>query len=409
MLNQSFTAPNFLRLLRKQDIYDYHLGKTSKDYLSRLKDVENEIGAADFEFSSFKRFDMQHGVAYFPSCLRDDFALRKLNDNIKRTFNIRLVDRNRILPQVKSLLKEDCEYWLQKIDLKRFFESINTESVIENLREDPRLSYESKRILEKLFFSTQAVDWQGVPRGISLSSTISELYMQNFDNACRALDSCYFYTRYVDDIILLYHKDPKNAVDHLKELLPPGVVPNSDKCVSLHRPQKGKVTVSDKSNGIAYLGYDFAFQLNQPNKASELLVGIAPKKIKKIKTRIALSLFDYCRTSDFELLKARFRFLTSNFKITDDIGSGNLYAGIHFNYCMIDKGRLTDLHELDNFFQRAVFSIKGSLGKKLNSSLSREQKRELCRFSFARGHTEKIVRAFKPDDFLRIKSAWKHV
>lgn len=352
---------------------------------------------------------MSHGIAYSPSCLTDDFALRKLNDNIKRSFNIKLIDRNRIIPQVKVLLKETGEYWLQKIDLKKFFESIDHKVVVKELCEDARLSYESKRILEKLFSCDQALTWQGVPRGISLSSTLSEYYMQRFDNWCRMLDNCYFYTRYVDDILLLFHEDPQDILAELDKSLPSGVTLNRDKCVSLHRPRQGKVTSSDGANGVTYLGYDFSFQPGPEKKPSELLVGIAQKKIKKIKTRIALSLFEFCKNKDYDLLRNRFKFLASNFKIREDSASGNLYAGVYFNHSLIDSARLKDLYDIDSFLRRSVFSTKGSLGKKLNPLLTIEQKRELCRFSLAHGHQEKIVRPFDSNEFCTIKSVWNHV
>lgn len=409
MLNQTFSSKNFLRLLQKRDVINYDLGEGVEDYTQKLEAIAATITGDSFQFSPFKKYDLSHGSVISPSCLQDDFALRKLNDNIKRVFNVKTIDRNRIIPQVKVLLAETGEYWLQKLDLKRFFESISRQEVLRIICDDPRLSYESKKILEKLFASPDVLKGTGLPRGISLSSTLSELYMQKFDTACRMLDKCYFYTRYVDDIILLFHEDPKNVLDELAAKLPPGLTFNAEKCAFLHRPKRGQVVMSNGAQCVTYLGYEFTYVQAGANKASELQAGIASKKIEKIKTRIALSLFDYCKNQNYELLKNRLRFIASNYRIGQDSGSGNLYAGIHYNHSMIDKARLADLRSIDGFIRSAIFSKKGSLGKRLNPLLDIRQRRELCRFSLFHGHQHKIVRAFEPSEFYDIKSIWNHV
>lgn len=409
MLNQTFSSKSFLRLLHKRDVINYHLGEGVEDYTQKLEVAAASITGDGFQFSMFKNYDLSHGAVISPSCLQDDFALRKLNDNIKRVFNVKTIDRNRIIPQVKVLLAETGEYWLQKLDLKRFFESINRQKVLRIICDDPRLSYESKRILEKLFTCPDVLKGTGLPRGISLSSTLSELYMQKFDTACRMLNQCYFYTRYVDDIILLFHEEPKNVLTDLEEQLPPGLSFNTEKCAFLHRPKKGPVVMSDGLQCVTYLGYEFTYVPAGPKKASDLQVGIASKKIKKIKTRIALSLFDYCKNKNYDLLKNRLRFIASNYRIGQDSGSGNLYAGIHYNHSMIDPTRLADLKSIDGFIRSAVFSKNGSLGKRLSPLLDISQRRELCRFSVFHGHQHKIVRAFEASEFCEIKSIWNHV
>ncbi len=409
MLNQTFSSKSFLRLLKKRDIIDYDMGKCVEDYTKKLEAVASSIAADGFQFSPFKKYALSHGEVIAPSCLQDQFALRKLNDNIKRVFNVKTIDRNRIIPQVKVLLAETGEYWLQKVDIKRFFESINREEILKIICDDPRLSYESKRILEKLFSCQDVSTRSGLPRGISLSSTLSELYMQKFDSTCRMMDKCYFYTRYVDDIILLFHEEPKNLLKELTMYLPLGLSFNTEKCAFLHRPRKGPVITSNGKQCISYLVYEFDFGSAGQNKASELRVGIAEKKLKKIKTRIALSLFDYCKNRNYELLKNRLRFIASNYRIGQDSGSCNLYAGIYYNHSMIDSSRLDDLRLIDDFIRRAVFSKTGSLGKRLNPLLNMNQRRELCCFSLVHGHKHKIVRGFEASEFYNIKSIWNHV
>lgn len=409
MLNQSFSSKNFLRLLNKQDIFQYRLGDSVEDYMHKFDAAATLIDKEDFQFSQFKKYSLSHGDVISPSCLQDEFALRKLNDNIKRVFSIGTIDRNRIIPQVKVLLAENGEYWMQKLDIRKFFESIDRQTIQKIVCDDPRLSYESKKILEKLFSSPEVIATPGLKRGISLSSTLSELYMRKFDTACRMMDQSYFYTRYVDDIIILFHENPVDILAELTKKLPPGLSFNTDKCTFIHRPKKGPVTVSDGKQCITYLGYEFNYISDGLNKPSNLEVGIASKKIQKIKTRIAMSLFEFCKVQNYNLLKNRLRFISSNYQIGEDSGSGKLYAGIHYNHSLIDTSRLSDLRAIDEFVRRAIFSKKGALGKRLGPLLTMAQRRELCQLSLFHGHQKKIVRPFKRSEFREIKNIWNHV
>lgn len=409
MLNQTFTSKNFLRLLNKQDIFHYELGDCSENYALKLEAAAASIAKDDFQFSPFKKYNLSHGDVISSSCLQDEFALRKLNDNIKRVFNIRMIDRNRIIPQIKVLLAENGEFWLQKLDIRKFFESIDRQVIRKLICDDPRISYESKRILDKLFISADVIASSGLKRGISLSSTLAELYMRNFDTACRMMDQVYFYARYVDDIVILFHENPVNVFDTLTKMLPPGLSFNNEKCTFLHRPREGHVTVSDGTQSFTYLGYEFFYVANGPNKPSKLEVGIAAKKIQKIKTRIAISLFDFCNNKNFNLLKNRLKFISSNYQIGQDSGNGKLYAGIYFNHSLIDESRLSDLQSIDDFIRRAVFSKKGTLGKRLNPLLTLNQRRQLCQLSLYHGHQKKIVRSFEASEFREVKIIWNHV
>lgn len=407
MLNQHFSSKNFMRLLTRQDIFKYDMGAGGDDYRAKLATVEESISKSTYTFSDFKKNVMAHGEVFSPQNITDEFALRKLNDNIKRVFNIKTTDRNSILPQIKVLLAESCEFWLQKLDITKFFESIPRAKALDLAYKDHRLSFESKKILEKLFSNLELCKYAGLPRGISLSSTLSELYMREFDASCRSLPGCYFYTRYVDDIFMLFCEDPGDIAKNI--YLPDGLSFHSKKCLSLHHSHRGPVSTSDGGSSVTYLGYEFNFLSESKDKPTTLQVGIATKKIKKIKTRIMLALFEFCKTKDFALLKSRLTFLASNYNIGKDPARGKLYAGVHFNHLLIDKERHCDLIGIDIFLQKALCSKSGSLGRRLWPLLSVNERRELLKISLMQGFQQKIVRPFKPEHLMEIKRVWGHV
>ena len=406
MLNQSFSGRNFTHFLTRRDVALFGLGKNSNEYEARLEQVAQNVDSATFKFSTFNEHHFSHGRAVSPRVVEDVFSLRKLNDNVKRVFNVRTADRNRILPQLKVLLAETGEFWVKKLDIRKFFESIEKSSILQMVCDDPRLSFDSKRLLECLFTSESFSKLPGLPRGIALSSTLSEIFMHDFDAKCRSLRSCYFYARYVDDIVLMFHEDPDKGVsDEINKFLPHGLTFNEDKVADLHRPSKGKVL---KPNKLTFLGYEFCYTDFDEKRPATLVVGVAEKKIRKTKTRIARALFDYCQNKNFELLRKRITFLTSNFKIGKERVDGSLYAGAYFNNSLIDEARLPDLQAIDDFLRKAIHAKNGSLGSRLAPLLNNTQRRELCRLSIQSGYEKKIVRKFTVGDFSEIKAAWNH-
>ena len=407
MLNQHFSTRNFMRLMNTRDVYKYSMGNDREGYAQVLSGVEERLLDPEYAFARFKRHSLPHGDVISPGNIVDDFALRKLNDNVKRVFNVRTADRNRILPQIKILLSEEGEFWIQKLDVSRFFESIPKELAFNLALEDSRLSFESKRCLQKLLNSPSIQVVTGLPRGISLSSTLSELYMKSFDEHCRRLEGCYFYVRYVDDIFMMFYEDPGDLMKVLA--LPEGLSFNIKKCIKMHKRLKGPVVSSDSSSGISYLGYHFDFKSLGKDKPCKLEVGVSEKKIKKIKTRVCRALFEYCRTLNFALLKRRLIFLASNYDVGKDSEKGRLFAGVYFNNHLLDRQRFRDLEGIDKFIQCCVFSRSGSLGRALAGKLNQNQRRELCRISLMHGFQEKVVRKFSPEELLEIKGAWAHV
>ena len=99
----------------------------------------------------------------------------------------------------------------------------------------------------------------GIPRGIGISSLLSEIYMRDIDNHIKKRSEVIFYVRYVDDIFMLIAELPKgqdiityynNLINEFKnkglDLQPE----DSEKC-SLFSCTEFK----EPSFDITYLGY----------------------------------------------------------------------------------------------------------------------------------------------------------
>lgn len=406
MLDQSFSEKSLLKLLRKADFHRHDLGKGRNETKAIISAIAQRIQHPGFSFSPFRVSSINGSQVFSAQRLEDQLAVRKLNNNIARLFTVKQADRHRILPQIKTLLQDDSSYWVRRLDIKSFYESIDRGRMLELLERDERLSSESLRIAKNLLEHPSFAQINGLPRGIALSATLAEIHLQSFDLAIKRTQEVFFYTRYVDDILILYHKKPKQTIEDLAAQLPTGLTFNLSKCEEVFHPNDAPINAAKHS--VSYLGYEFSYITKRANKPSSLEVGIAPKKISKIKTRIMLALLDYSKTTDFHLLNLRIKFLTSNYRIASNGEQGNLYAGVYFNHKLVDKTREADFTNLDSFLRASILSKKGTLGKKLAGTLDNAQRRTLCKLSFKRGHEMSIVRNFSPEEMMRIKAAWRH-
>lgn len=406
MQNQSFSARNLLRLVVRDDIADYKLGNTRAEYRAALAEVATNVNRPDFSFGRFTSSRRSHGTIYSPSSIDDDFALRKVNDNIKRLLSIRAANRNKIVPQVIRLMREKAPFHVVKLDITKFFESVDRTRLIDRLFTNPTLSFQTREVLTKLFASPQFAAMKGLPRGLSVSSTLAEYSLREFDLACHRLPFCYYYVRYVDDMLFFCHEDPSDLESMVDNMLPFGLRLNPAKKSHIQVDRKGNCRLgTGKVDRLSYLGYEFVFPTAAP---ARLIIGIPEKKIKKIKTRIILALSQFASDHNYSLLRDRFRFLSSNFKVTGNREKGKLYSGVFYNHRHIDSDALGALDEVDLFLKKSVFAKRGSLGRRLSPVLTNKQRRELSSYSLRKGHEEPVFRTFDSQELALIKEVWSY-
>lgn len=134
--------------------------------------------------------------------LCQNLIIRKLYQNIKRVYNVSQANRNQIIRQVKIILEDPYPLWIIRLDIKSFYESIDRDVVLNKLKSDSRVNYQTIELLENLFSHPLIYSIKGLPRGLSISSAISELFMKYFDLDVQRINGVYYYAKFVDDIII---------------------------------------------------------------------------------------------------------------------------------------------------------------------------------------------------------------
>jgi len=404
-MNQNYNSQELLKYLKKGELVRNELEK--EDVIFDIDKIEEKILNESFEF------DIKENLQFcFIEDISQKLLIRKLNDNIKRIYKDEQANRKFIIQQVKTLLNETAPFWIIKTDIKSFYESINRERIFKKMKNDAMLSYYSIFLLRKIFENPIIISNSGLPRGLNISSTLSEIYMRKFDRWIQRHSDVYYYARFVDDIIIfLSNKESaielyKSLDKVLEDLCALEINTNKTELIegSNFRMLYKRYNKTPVNNRIEYLGYQFYLDVSETKRENKLRVSIAYKKIKKIKTRIIWSYLDFLKNKDFELLMKRIKFLTGNYGISKSNDGSILKAGIFFNYTHLNNFDV--LKELNIFHKKVIYSKKGSLGIKLNLHLSNSQKSILKKHCFIAGHRNKTYNSFTYAEMGQIIKCW---
>ncbi len=341
---------------------------------------------------------------------KDEFYLimEKICKNLKYSFEISPKSRNFIVLNLITFLKDNSNYRVYRRDIKSFFESINTDELIEDIKINCKLNITSKMILADIFKFYKEIG-VGIPRGLKISALLAEIALQKFDNFIKQHSNVYYYGRYVDDIIIITNakEDEEKFDDAMKEKLK-----NLSCSLSFNTNSNKYKTLSIMENknmeDFEYLGYKILID-NIDNKKNyrKISVQIADSKIKKIKTRIARAFLDYLKNENFNLLFNRVKYLTCNCKIKYNRKNTYQLVGAYYNYPFLFPFENNDsILNLDKFLHTIIKYPKGIFEK---IKISEEQKKKLLKITFKNGFEKKIFVRFPKKTIFDIQKCWLYV
>lgn len=337
---------------------------------------------------------------------------RNLTSNIRLPLK-KAKSRNEISRQLSQHLKEGTSYRIYRLDIKSFFESIEVETIKKALIHKG-ISNQTKILIEKIISDVHRFEGVGLPRGLEFSPSLAELILQEFDNKVRAQNDIFFYSRYVDDIIIISSgvEDRKKFLRLIKSFLPYELSFNYNKQKIIDVPKR-KHTYSEVA-AFEYLGYEYRVEDNQLQSKGgsqavfrEVRVCLSKSKIKKIKTRIYKAIYCYINTGDYNLLEDRLSFLTSNRLMKDKKTSKVFATGLYYSNVNIDSNSRS-LKNIDNFLRGLI--LKNPMISRVTNSyaLSNNQKRLLLNYSFEKGFLNNNYKRFSPERLRLIKDAWRY-
>ncbi|GBF52073.1 phage-related reverse transcriptase/maturase family protein [Leptospira ryugenii] len=416
--DQTFSKVSLSRLINRSDIYhDNRLSNNSvKDQVLALAQKRAKEG---FETTpvGLNVTTKNKKKIYQLEDISDELVLRKINENIKYFSNFKLIDRDSIIFTLLSLLKETHPYTVIRLDIKSFYESVNTDSILLKVNKNLFLSRQNYQLLKSFFSFLKREQITGLARGLPLSATLAEFELNEYDKTISNLQGIYFYQRFVDDIILIVDpvSDISKLQQKLKDDLPTGLSFNTTKTKIITVDQTGNKGSTDIIETLDYLGYHFKLHTlledyqHKQKSLRRIEIDISEGKKNKFKSRLIKSLLDYHRNQDLRLLTDRVKFITGNFSLLDRRNGIKRKSGIYYNYKYINYTESEVLPNLDNFFRNILLVPKGKIYSKISTILSQQERRNLLKLSFRNGFKDKVFHYFSPSRLSKIKRCWEYV
>ena len=322
------------------------------------------------------------------------FAFKQIQYNIRKLYKVKQGNRYNIICQLRELLSDSFPKYIIRTDIQEFFESIPRERLEKKITDEPLLTLSSKKIIRQTLkeYTRISGNANGVPRGIGISSYLSELYMRQLDEQIRTQPDVIFYARYVDDIVVIYAPKPNSDKSVLESNLK-AIISKAGLAVNLEKTKALDLTSSSNSS-LEYLGYNMSFG------SGKVTIKLSNKKIDKYKTRISSSFSAYTKEARFNEQKARkilikrIRFLTGNTRLLNN--KRHAVVGIYFSNSLLNCS--STLAGLDAFLQNQIHQIP-----------SETLKNRLNQMSFVEGFTQRRFSHFSTAELAKIVRAWKHV
>lgn len=319
------------------------------------------------------------------------FTLKVINNYLSKSFSVKQKNRDEIVPQISSLVNDKIAKYIIKGDIRNFFESINQEKLTSALYKDSRLNAITRKIIKSIldgYNSASGVN-KGIPRGISISSYLAEIYLKEFDDYMKKIPNCVFYERYVDDFIIILTPSEKineaklisDIQSELKEL---GLSLNEEK-TAIH-----DLFLGNNNKNFDYLGYEFKIS------GGKLEISISSKREQKYIKRIKKSFHFYKNSKSkskatSDLLIKRIKFLTSNTRLKNN--KSNAFIGVYYSNKFIS--------DLDCFKK-----IQKTLESEINSINNTRVKNSLSKIDIKSNFINKKYTEFSYLDLKKITAGW---
>lgn len=331
--------------------------------------------------------------------LSQDLIIRQLSAIIGKIYSTRQSNRQAIIKFLKNYLKthttiKNHTVFILRLDIRRFYPSLDETYIIDRLSESSLLSGESLWLLEEILKNSSS----GIPIGVGISAPLSEYAMELFDKSIIRMSGIWYYNRYVDDIVIIC--SDKNTVDRIWNDIPSGLERIG---LEFNRKKSMRIAFGKDTppagyghNEMTYLGYTFKYTHNA------LGVYLSDNKIKEIKRCVVASLYSWTNHHDFGLLCDRLNFLTGHSRFINVRDTVPTICGLKHNYPHLSSEGLTVLAELDRFMKKLIYSGNARIGGSFNIA----QLKILSQYSFIKGYESKKWQNFSAKRISEIKRIW---
>ena len=280
------------------------------------------------------------------------------------------VNARHILANVKIFLNSKIPVYIIRTDIDSFFESIPQDKLKDLVLQESLLSPKSRSFVKGVLNEYERIKSKdaslaslpkgcGVPRGVGISSYLSEIYLRGLDRELSSRREVLYYARYVDDIFIIlsgldsyrtlgdYYKGITDSCDR-KFRLKLKQPATSSKCQLIDLFSKDNVS----EEVFDYLGYQLRVQ-RQSKYGVTCSFWMAQGKIDRFKDRIknAIGHFESLSKSNarqaYRDLLDSMDYLTGNISLSG-VKSG-VKVGLYYSNDLLSEDGVNSLAGLTKF------------------------------------------------------------
>lgn len=406
MLEQIITERDVRQLIHKHELYKEKGDTEFVDFNEIIKRIYAKISSQNFNFNINKTY-LYDKPLYLAVDIESKIVLRYLDKLVKRVYKVKQANRDRIIKQLISILKSTNEFYVIKLDISSFYESIDTAKLIQRLRDDGIISFQNVSYIESVINKTSG---SGLPRGIPFSASLSELYLRDLDKYLKINCKVSYFARYVDDIIIISSEDISEEINtYISNSKGLNLTLNESKR-AVHKIKNCDV----KTYNFDFLGYEFAIKgrlekdknkYGDTEKYRKLDIYISSSKIDKIKRRIIKASLIFIQNKNFDSFYDRLRLIFSNYQL-DSNANGILMTGIYYNYKYItDNSSLNKINQFKNY----LITSNSRLSKRIKLHLTTAQKEKLLKLNICSGFYSKMKVKFSEQKIQELCKVLKYV
>lgn len=343
------------------------------------------------------------------------FAMKQLQHNIYRSFNVKQSNRYLLVEQIKCLLQDNLPKYIVRTDIEGFYENVPQQKLLQLIEGNQLLSPKSKKLISNLLYhfnnhtgqlAIESNKIKGIPRGAGVSAYLAELYMKSVDREIRNIENLTFYGRYVDDIFAIFSPLVKVDQDYFLNKIEK-IVKAHD--LSLKRnpdPLLNKTYECNLYNDarewkIIFLGYEFILQ-----DKKYIDVYLSQNKLNNYERKINSTLNGFLKESKYnyklarKLLIHRLNYLTKNTKLEHPKKG---LIGVFYSNSLLEN----DSPSLDRLNDILIHSIDYCIPALSYPELNPRLKR----FNFKKGFNEKLFFniSAKSNPKKKCKKGHKHI
>lgn len=374
---------------------------------SYMEELAKQVNTPRFKFS-LNKFTTDGKTEVFTladSSHAHRFAIKQLQYNIQQTFKVKQTNRHSVLSNIKTFMNSQIPVYVIRTDITSFYESIPHDKLLPMIFGNTLLSNKSKAFIKGILREYKNIKnhalvspVQGIPRGIGISSYLSELYMRDIDANITGRREVMFYARYVDDIFIILSTLPTGKT--LKQYYSDMTSFFQTYGLTLKQPgdKSGKCRVMDFTKDdhtelpMDYLGY--SLQMERAEKTLSTTFGLSEKKKERYRKKIDHAINHFETLSKCNIKQAyrdlfdSLNMITGNFKLFKSKSS--VKVGLFYNNDLLDREE--DLDELTKYLQEHPIepyaglkdraNLRAKLVKRISSIDFKQRWRERKMFSF---------------------------